>query len=131
MNCALVHVMLLTSKAPLRLGPLPVFSAKTSYTTLLKALTRVQQTCLVLLQFPKCFQACRKRGGPPVFGRPVNPISTRGDTLFPPSTTCPPPDFQTLRRPCTIVLIILKLYQVTSLFFNFGHIRLWCNVWAT
>ena len=31
----------------------------------------------------------------------------------------------------TIVLIILKLYQVTSLIFNFGHIRLWCNVWAT
>ena len=27
---------------------------------------------------------------PPVFGRSVNPISTRGDTLSPPSTTSPP-----------------------------------------
>ena len=27
---------------------------------------------------------------PPDFGGSVNPISTRGDTLSPPSTTCPP-----------------------------------------
>jgi hypothetical protein len=27
---------------------------------------------------------------PPVFGRSVNPISTRGDTLSPPSTSSPP-----------------------------------------
>ena len=41
-------------------------------------------------------QACSKVGGrggaaaPPDFGESVNPISTRGDTLSPPSTTCPP-----------------------------------------
>ena len=41
-------------------------------------------------------QACRKGGGgwegfsPPVFGRSVNPISTRGGTLSPPSTISPP-----------------------------------------
>ena len=49
------------------------------------------------------FQARRKRGGghvpPLLFGRSVNPISTRVDTLSPPSTMCPPPDFQTLRLP--------------------------------
>ena len=27
---------------------------------------------------------------PPLFDRSVNPISTRGGTLSPPSTTCPP-----------------------------------------
>ena len=27
---------------------------------------------------------------PPIFGRSANPISTRGDTLSPPSTTSPP-----------------------------------------
>ena len=39
-------------------------------------------------------QACRKRGAggacaPPLFERSVNPISTRGGTLSPPSTMCP------------------------------------------
>ena len=29
-------------------------------------------------------------GRPPLFDRSVNPISTRGGTLSPPSTTCPP-----------------------------------------
>ena len=28
-------------------------------------------------------------GGPPLFDRSVNPISTRGCTLSPPSTMCP------------------------------------------
>ena len=37
---------------------------------------------------------------PPVFGRTVNPISTRGSRLCPPQYYEPPPDFQTLRRPC-------------------------------
>ena len=38
------------------------------------------------------YQACSKVGGsrPPDFGGSVNPISTRWDTLSPPSTTCPP-----------------------------------------
>ncbi len=41
-------------------------------------------------------QGRRQQGGwggaiaPPVFGRSVNPISTRGDTSSPPSTTSPP-----------------------------------------
>ena len=33
---------------------------------------------------------------PPLFGRSVNPISTRGGKLSPPSITCPPRIF----RPC-------------------------------
>ena len=41
---------------------------------------------------------------PPVFGQTVNPISTRGADCAHHSTTSPPPDFQTLRRPCYYVL---------------------------
>ena len=36
---------------------------------------------------------------PPLFGRSVNPISTRG-AHYPHPVLCAPPDFQTLRRPC-------------------------------
>ena len=38
-----------------------------------------------------------------VFGRSVNPISTRGGTLSLPSTTSPQ-DFQSLRRPCLMIV---------------------------
>jgi len=47
----------------------------------------------------------RRKGGtlgasaPPMFGRTVNPISTRGADYALHSTTSPP-NFQTLRRPC-------------------------------
>ena len=49
-------------------------------------------------------QACRKRGGrggmcPPILGRSVNPISTRGVHIMHTTLLCAPPDFQTLRRP--------------------------------
>ena len=47
-------------------------------------------------------QARRKRGaGGAVFGQTVNPISTRrADDAHHSNTSPPPPDFQTLRRPC-------------------------------
>ena len=48
-------------------------------------------------------QDCRKRGegfSPSLFGRTVDPISTRGADYANHSTTAPHPDFQTLRRPC-------------------------------
>ena len=54
----------------------------------------------------KCHtQGCLKRGAggagpPPVLGRTVKPISTRGADYAHHSTTSPP-NFQTLRRPCT------------------------------
>ena len=52
-------------------------------------------------------QGCRKRGvggarAHPVFGRPVNPISTWGAHYAHHITMCPP-DFQTLRRPCLVI----------------------------
>ena len=59
-----------------------------------------------LFRYVYIYQACLKRGGrggvrPPVFGRPVKPILTRGGTLSPTSTARPPPpDFQTLRHAC-------------------------------
>jgi hypothetical protein len=37
--------------------------------------------------------------GPPVFGRSVNPILTRGVDYAHHITTAPPPDFQTVRHP--------------------------------
>ena len=61
--------------------------------------------------------ASRGAGGaiaPPVLGRSVNPISTRGDTLSPPSTTSPP-DFQTLQRPCECK----SLYKETLILYLF------------
>ena len=38
--------------------------------------------------------------GLPYFGRSVNPISTKGDRLL-----LAPPDFQTFRRPCILVIL--------------------------
>ena len=54
-------------------------------------------------------QACNKRGAggaraPPLFGGSVNPISTRGGTLSPPSTMCPP-DFWPLLHAWSEVLL--------------------------
>ena len=45
---------------------------------------------------------------PPVFGRSVNPISTGGH-IIPTQYYKPPPDFQTFRRPCIIVLLMLRI----------------------
>ena len=65
-------------------------------------------------------QGCRKRGAggaqaPPVFGRSVNPISTRGGGAHSPHPVLQaPPDFQTLRRPCYIICLyetFLTLYE--------------------
>ena len=39
---------------------------------------------------------------PPLFGRSVNPISNQGGHIIPTQYYVPPPDFQTLRRPCCI-----------------------------
>ena len=41
---------------------------------------------------------------PPIFGQTVNPISTRGADYAHHITTSPP-DFQTLRQPCTVYII--------------------------
>ena len=41
------------------------------------------------------------RAPTPLFVRSVNPISTRGAHYPQPVLRAPPPDFQTLRRPCT------------------------------
>ena len=46
---------------------------------------------------------------PPVFGRSVNPISTRGGTLSPPSTTSPPPGFSDLSTALNYVYFSLHL----------------------
>ena len=71
---------------------------------------------------------------PPDFGGSVNPISTRGDTLSPPSTTCPP-GFLTLVA-CLIFIflsynnstnskceIVLWMYIKRRLIVNFVHDR--------
>ena len=69
--------------------------------------------------FIDSLQGCRKRGagGAPIFGRSVNPISTRGGADYAHHiTTCPPPlpDFQTLRRPC-----VVSFFDITNeIFFN-------------
>ena len=39
---------------------------------------------------------------PPVFGRSVNPISTRGGHIMPTTLLRATPDFKTLRRPCIL-----------------------------
>ena len=47
-------------------------------------------------------QACRPwgcQGCPPIFGRSVNPISTKGGRLCLPIIILAPPNFQTFRRP--------------------------------
>ena len=51
---------------------------------------------------------------PPVFGRSVNPISTRGAHYPHPVLHAPPPDFQTLRHACTQVLRFLNLSKITQ-----------------
>ena len=56
------------------------------------------------LSFLASLQGCRKRGAggaldPSVFGRSVNPISTRG-AHYPHPVLRAPPGYQTLRRPC-------------------------------
>jgi hypothetical protein len=65
------------------------------------------------------YQARRKRGGrgghvppPPLFVRSVNPISTRGGTLSPPSTMCPPPRFSDLATALYIELFRLNKWTL-------------------
>ena len=69
---------------------------------------RFSQVCTTFLYKFDFLITCRPvasrgggRGAPLLFGRSVNPISTRGCTLSPPSIKCPP-DFQTLHWPCDV-----------------------------
>ena len=70
---------------------------------------------------PVASGGAREACAPPLFGRSVNPISTRGGTYYPHPVIHAPPDFQTLRRPCyrsnfwksKVLLIIQKV-----IFFN-------------
>ena len=62
-------------------------------------------------------QARRKRGAegalaPPVFGRTVNPMYlNQGEQIMPTTVLRAPPDFQTLRRPCTRHALSKKKWQ--------------------
>ena len=55
---------------------------------------------------------------PPDFGGSVNPISTRGDTLSPPSTTCPTG---------FLTLVACLLYRQTNDFNDSKLYVYWCN----
>ena len=55
----------------------------------------VFETKLLCIRHATRWEAGGARAPPPLFGKSVNPISTRGGTLFPPSTMCPQ-----IFRPC-------------------------------
>ena len=55
-------------------------------------------------------------------GRSANPISTRGDTLSPPSTTCPPPDFWPLLHAWQVHGQFKALKRIHSFWTNLNHL---------
>ena len=64
---------------------------------------------------------------PPVFGQTVNPISTKGSDYAHHSNPSPPPDFQTLRRPCirradaSSAIVDLKTHSYESVTIAMSH----------
>ena len=52
---------------------------------------------------------------PPMFGRTVNPILTRGGQIMPTTVLQAPSIFQTLRRPCTYVRICKIVSTITGI----------------
>ena len=67
---------------------------------------------------------------PPVFGRAINPISSRGAD-YTHRSTMSPPDFQTSRRACSLSACVkdldLRVQSILYLEESSGHQNLWVS----
>jgi hypothetical protein len=68
-------------------------------------------------------------GGPPLFDRSVNPISTKGGTLSPPSTMCPP-EFSDLATALKTIHVskFLKKERFLTCLVSYGREIQWVSV---